>query len=147
MAEENIKKAKIHFWSEYWPTLQQTTRDTERYIDKKVYGIAAGGIGIEIASLQYIGDVCFKWIALLSGICFTTTLILNLLSHVKSLKSQEKEGDAIQLFIKTDKMDDDSHIYDLIQSENRCITRINHWSIYIMVIAIISLLYFIIINI
>lgn len=147
MNENYQKERKTEFWTNYWPSLQQATKETESYIDKKVYGIAAGGIGIEMASLQFINNVCFKWITLISGILFATTLVLNLYSHVRSLKSQEKEGDAIKQFFEDENAFDDSQIYSLIQKENRTLTRINKASIWTMLFAIVSLLAFIVLNI
>ena len=93
---ENKRDNKIKFWEAFWPQLQQASKDAENHIDKKVYGISAGGIGIEIASLQFLNNISFKLFAILSGALFATTLVLNLYSHVRSLKSQEKEGDEIQ---------------------------------------------------
>lgn len=147
MDENYQKKRKTEFWTNYWPSLQQATKETENYIDKKVYGIAAGGIGIEIASLQFINNVCFKWIALISGILFTATLVLNLYTHVRSLKSQEKEGNAIQSFLEDETAMEDSQIYELIQKENRVLIMINKASIWTMIVAIITLLLFIVFNI
>ena len=144
---DNKRDNKIKHWESFWPQLQQATKDAENYMDKKVYGIAVGGIGIEIASLQFIRIVCFKWIALLSGALFVVTLVLNLYTHVRSLKSQEKEGDAIKQFFEDENASDDSHIYVLIQKENRTLTRINKASIWTMLIAIIFLLIFIVLNI
>lgn len=147
MDKNNTRAKKIEFWKTFWPQLQQATKDSESQIDKKVYGIAAGGIGIEIASLQFINNVCFKWIALISGVLFAATLVLNLYTHVRSLKSQEKEGDAIKQFFEDENAFDDSQIYSLIQKENRTLTRINKASIWTMLLAIVSLLAFIVLNI
>lgn len=147
MDKNNKRDNKIKFWEAFWPQLQQATKDAESHIDKKIYTIAAGGIGIETASLQFIDSVCFKWIALISGVFFTATLVLNLYTHVRSLKSQEKEGDAIKQFFEDEKTSDDSRIYSLIQKENRTLIRINKSSIWTMLFAIISLLIFIVLNI
>ncbi len=147
MDKNNMRDNKLKFWEAFWPQLQQATKDAENYIDKKIYGIAAGGIGIEIASLQLINNVCFKWTALISGTLFATTLVLNLYTHVRSLKSQEKEGDAIKQFFEDENAFDDSQIYSLIQKENRTLTRINKASIWTMLLAIVSLLAFIVLNI
>lgn len=147
MDTKNQREKKNQFWTNYWPILQQTTKETESHIDKKVYGIAAGGIGIEIASLQFIDSVCFKWLALVSGSLFALTLVLNLYSHVRSIKSQEKEGDAIQLFLEDETTAEDSQIYKLIQKENRILIGITKASIWTMLVAIIALLLFITLNV
>lgn len=147
MNENNQRENRTEFWTNYWPSLQQTTKETESHIDKKVYGIAAGGIGIEMASLQFINEPCLKWLAFISGLFFAVTLVLNLYSHVRSLKSQEKEEDAIQDFFDNEAASDDSQIYELIRKENRILIRINKTSIWTMLVAIITLLLFIIINI
>ena len=47
MDKNNKRNNKIKFWEAFWPQLQQATKDAENHIDKKVYGIAAGGIGIQ----------------------------------------------------------------------------------------------------
>ena len=143
----SIRKNRLKFWEDFWPQLQQATKDTESHIDKKVYGIAVGGVGIEIASLQFINNVCFKWLALVSGILFAATLVLNLYTHVRSLKSQEKEDDAIQQFFENGDTIDDSYIYLLIQKENRTLTRFYKVSIWTMLFAIVSILVFIVLNI
>lgn len=140
MQQSNLRETKIDFWNDYWPILQQTTRETEGHIDKKVYGITAGGIGIELACLQLIENTNLKWLALVPGVLFVGTLFLNLYSHVKSLKSQEKEGNAIQHFIEEDDHSDDSYIYELIKKENQAITKINNASIYCLIVAVITLL-------
>lgn len=145
--KDNKRDNKIKFWEAFWPQLQQATKDAESHIDKKIYGIAAGGIGIEIASLQFINSVSFKWIALISGILFAATLVLNLYTHVRSLKSQEKEGDAINHFFEDENALDDSPIYSLIQKENQTLTGINKASIWTMLLAIVSLFAFIVLNI
>lgn len=147
MDKTNKRGKKIELWEAFWPQLQQATKDAESHIDKKIYGIAAGGIGIEIASLQFINSVCFKWIALSSGILFAATLVLNLYTHVRSLKSQEKEGDAIKKFFEDENALDDSPIYSIIQEENRTLIRINKASIWTMLLAIVSLLTFMVLNI
>lgn len=140
MKQSNPREKKIDFWNDYWPILQQTTRETEGHIDKKVYGITAGGIGIELACLQFIENTHLKWLALVPGVFFIGTLFLNLYSHVKSLKSQEKEGNAIKQFFEEDDRSDDSYIYELIEKENHAITKINNKSIYCLVTAVITLL-------
>lgn len=149
MGTNNIspKEKKNQFWTSYWPLLQQATKDSESHIDKKVYGIAAGGIGIEIASLQFISNACFKWLALVSGLLFSLTLVLNLYTHIRSLKSQEEEGDAIQRFLEDETATEDSHIYELIQKENSHLVQINKASIWTMLIAILALLLFIVLNV
>ena len=147
MDTKNQKENKNQFWTDYWPLLQQTTRQTESHIDKKVYGIAVGGIGIEIASLQFIENACIEWLAFVSGLFFALTLVLNLYTHVRSLKSQEKEGNAIQQFLEDETATEDSHIYELIQIENRHLVRINKASIWTMLIAILALLLFIVLNV
>ena len=147
MNDTDQKVRKTEFWTNYWPSLQQATKETESHIDKKVYGIAAGGIGIEMASLQFINNAGFKWLAFASGLFFASTLVLNLYSHVRSLKSQEKEGDAIQEFFDNEMELEDSLIYELIRKENRILIRINKASIWTMLVAIITLLLFIILNI
>lgn len=147
MDTKNQREKKNQFWTYYWPLLQQATKETESHIDKKVYGIAAGGIGIEIASLQFIKDACIEWLAFVSGLFFALTLVLNLYTHVRSLKSQEKEGNAIQQFLEDETATEDSHIYELIQKENRLLVWINKTSIWTMLLAILALLLFMVLNV
>lgn len=146
MDDSSYKNSKKKFWLDFWPTLQQATRETDNHIDKKVYGIAAGGIGLEMASIQFLNDTCFKWLAITSAILFSFTLMINLGSHVWSLKSQQKERDAITDFISQEDSIDDQHIYDLIRKENKIITIINNCSILLMIAGILSFLIYLFLN-
>lgn len=139
--DENVKE-----WKEFWPSLQETTRLTENMIDKKVYGIAAGGIGIEVAGLSLINCSYYQLLAILSALFFTITLLINLYSHVRSLKSQEIEGDAIEEFANNDAKTDDTYIYSIIKKENSIIAKYNIVSIWTMVIAIGLLFAYIFLN-
>ncbi len=146
--EENPTRAKkLKFWQEFWPLLQDASKETENHIDKKVYGITVGGIGVEMASLQYLDSVKFKVIAIIAGGLFIAALLLNLYSHVRALDSIEEEEDSIQAFFDQEDAVDDSGIYALIQKKNRGITIINHISIWTMALGIASLMAFIVVNI
>jgi len=147
MDEKSIKAQKVKFWQDFWPSLGQTTRETENHIDKKIYGISVGGIGIEVTSFQFLDSPHYICLAWASGLLLVSTLFFNLFSHVKSLQSQKKEREAIKRFIKNDNISDDSFIYDTIEDENRCINRINNTSIGTMLIAIICLILFVLLNI
>ncbi len=147
MENEEIRKERTDFWGEYWPKLQEATKETEEHIDKKIYGITVGGIGAEIASLQYLKSIDCKILAILASGFFIAALLLNLYSHVTALKSHEKQGDSIQQFFDDANAIDDSEIYKTAQRENKKITLINHISIWTMALAIGLLIAFIVVNI
>ena len=146
-SEKEIREEKVKFWQDFWPSLQQTTRETENHIDKKIYGISVGGIGIEVTCFQFLETHVSPCLAWTSGILFVLTLFLNIFSHVKSLQSQKKEREAISLFIMNNAISDDSYIYDVIEDENRAINCINNVSIYTMLFAVICLLFFVFLKI
>ena len=147
MDTKNEKMEKIQHWKGFWPAIQETTRETENHIDKKIYGISIGGIGVEVTSFQFLDDPSHIILACLSGLLFILTLFLNLYSHVRSLKSQEKEREAIRAFVQSKDVSDDSYIYDLIEDEYRLLTRINKASIWTMLLAIAALMAFVLLNI
>lgn len=147
MEEYSTKKEKNKFWQDFWPSIQQTTRETENHIDKKIYGLSIGGIGIEVAIFQVPGDHNYIYIAWASCLLFVITIMLNLLAHVKSLNSQKKERQCISSFIKSESVSDDSFIYDVIEDENRSIKCINNTSIITMLAAIVCIIVFTFLNI
>jgi hypothetical protein len=147
MEEDPIRNKRIKFWQDFWPSILQTTRETENHIDTKVYGISIGGIGVEVASFQFIKDPQFLYLAWASCLLFVLALFLNLFAHVKSLKSQEKERQCISDYIKDENVIDDSFIYDIIEDENREITEINKYSIKSMLVAVLCIIVFVLLNI
>ncbi len=99
-----------------------------------------------MASIQFLNDTCYKWLAMTSAILFSLTLMVNLGSHVWSLKSQQKERDAITKYISQEFIIDDKHIYDLIKKENSIIIFINNCSIILMIAGILSFLVYLFLN-
>ena len=136
-AEENKR-----LWREvYWPSFQKTKADTDDKIDKKVYGISIGGLGFELACLQFIRYIPNRWLAIFPAALFTISLMLNLLSQYKALELHEKVEEALNGYLKS-RGDNDSFIYNLIEKANKNIKRIITASIITMIIAIIFLIIF-----
>ncbi len=134
-------KENRRIWrEEYWPTFLETKKDTDDKIDKKVYGISIGGIGFELACLQFKDkDFSNMWVAIVPAALFTISLILNLWSQYEALTQHEKVEKELNKYFNGESKDDKS-VYSLIEKGNKIVKDIVTCSIISMILAIIFLI-------
>lgn len=137
------RDAEVKYWENVWTSVQETASKSEENIDKKVFALSAGAIGLELTLLEVIGNKSqeWNWLAFLAAGCFVLALLLNLINHLYGRKTQSKQSKMIKDFIYEDKKAlTTPEIYSRMERHSRAILRI-HWASSISVIAGIVLLF------
>ncbi len=137
------RDAEVKYWENVWTSVQETASKSEENIDKKVFALSAGAIGLELTLLEVIGNksIEWNWLAFLAAGCFVLALLLNLINHLYGRKTQSKQSKMIKDFIYEDKKAlTTPEIYSRMERHSRTILRI-HWAASISVIAGIVLLF------
>lgn len=153
IAESSIKNTQreedIAYWKQFWPDLQKAASESEEHVDKKVFALSAGAIGLEVTllSLPYFNEAKCLCLAGSAAICFVISLCVNLLIHIKGWKNQDNESKVINDFIqsKPDAFSSDK-IYALIERHGTNIRRWNIFSSVILIIGIVLLFSFTFLN-
>lgn len=138
-----IGDAEVKYWENVWTSVQETASKSEENIDKKVFALSAGAIGLELTLLEVLGNKSqeWNWFAFLAAGCFVLALLLNLISHLYGRKTQSKQSKMIKDFIYEEKKAlTTPEIYSQMEQHSRMILRI-HWAASISVIAGIVLLF------
>ena len=137
------RDAEVKYWENVWTSVQETASKSEENIDKKVFALSAGAIGLELTLLELIGNKSqeWNWLAFLAAGCFVLALLLNLINHLYGRKTQSKQSKMIKDFIHEDKKAlTTPEIYSRMERHSRTILRI-HWASSISVIIGIVLLF------
>ena len=137
------REAEVKYWENVWTSVQETASKSEENIDKKVFALSAGAIGLELTLLEVIGNKSpeWNWLAFLAAGCFILALLLNLINHLYGRKTQSKQSKMIKDFIYEDKKAlTTPEIYSRMERHSRTILRI-HWASSISVIIGIVLLF------
>lgn len=137
------RDAEVKYWENVWTSVQETASKSEENIDKKVFALSAGAIGLELTLLEVIGNKSqeWNWLAFLAAGCFVLALLLNLINHLYGRKTQSKQSKMIKDFIYEDKKAlTTPEIYSRMERHSRAILRI-HLTASISVIAGIVLLF------
>lgn len=137
------REEQVKYWENVWTSVQETASKSEENIDKKVFAISAGAIGLELTLLEVIGNKSpeWNWLAFLAAGCFIFALLLNLMNHLYGRKTQSQQSRMIKDFIYEDpKALSTPEIYSRMERHSRRILRI-HWAAASMVISGIILLF------
>ena len=83
------REAEVKYWENVWTSVQETASKSEENIDKKVFALSAGAIGLELTLLEVIGNKSpeWNWLAFLAAGCFVLALLLNLINHLYGRKT------------------------------------------------------------
>lgn len=137
------RDTQVKYWENVWSSVQETASKSEENIDKKVFALSAGAIGLELTILEIIGDKSpdWNWLAFLAAGCLVFALLLNLANHLYGRKTQSMQSKMIKDFIYEDsKALSTPEIYSKMESHSKRILRI-HWVSSLFVIAGIILLF------
>ena len=137
------REEQVRYWESVWTSVQETASKSEENIDKKVFAISTGAIGLELTLLEVIGNKSqeWNWLAFLAAGCFIFALLLNLMNHLYGRKTQSQQSKMIKDFIyEESKALTTPEIYSRMERHSRRILRI-HWAASILVIAGIILLF------
>ena len=145
--ESDNQSQTIKGWQEYWPKLQETALDSEEHVDKKVFTLSAGAIGIVLTLLQFLGrDRCGVIWVIFAISLFVLALLLNLIVQYVAKAQQDKQSELIRIFI-ANPTDDDSFISERMRKDNKILMWINGFSIGCVIFGIVFLSVFTYLNI
>lgn len=148
---ESEKRAKeLDYWKNFWPTLQDATLNSEEHVDKKIFALSAGAIGLEVTlfSLPFMNNVEKKGFAICAAACFLLTLCGNLYIQIWGWKKQAELTADIRAFIQGKPWAPRSKdIYDKIAKNGERIRKGNSYTSIILIIGIASLSIFTFLNI
>lgn len=137
------KGIEEEYWRNVWETVQATATKSEDNIDKKVFALSVGAIGLELTLFEIIGDKSsdWKWLAFVAAALLVIALFLNLINHLYGRRTQSRQSKMIKDFLNKDTNALPSHvIYSEMESHSKKI-RIIHWISSILVIIGIALLF------
>lgn len=145
-SQRNNKRAQeVEYWTAFWPSVQEASLKSEENIDKKVFSLSVGALGLELTLWGFVwqdssrGNALAFWAAIL----FVIALVLNLITQLYGRQTQFKQSKMIKSFIndEPDKIDS-SLIYSKIERHNKIILFLNLSSSIVVIIGIVLLLVF-----
>jgi len=160
MAEKNIKRKvtpdkesqgnnkraqEVEYWTAFWPTVQEASLKSEENIDKKVFSLSVGALGLELTLWEFVWqDISRgKILAFLAAFFFVIALVLNLYIHLYGRRTQFEQSKMIKSFITDESSKLDSWlIYSKIEKQNQNILVLNKISSIVVIIGILLLLVF-----
>lgn len=95
------REEEVKYWEKVWTTVQETASKSEENIDKKVFALSAGAIGLELTLLELIGEKNpgWNWLAFAAAGLLVLALILNLTNHLYGRRTQNQQSKMIKDFI------------------------------------------------
>ena len=140
---------EVAYWKEFWPKVQEAALQSEEHVDKKVFALSAGGIGIEltILSLPIIEGLQFLWLAAISAGLFVVALLFNLLVHLRAWSNQSEQSKVISDFIEASpEAKDSKEIYSLLLKHSNRNRRSNYCATAFLISGIVALFVFTFLN-
>lgn len=147
-SEQRTKE--VAYWTKYWSTLQDATQNSEEHVDKKIFALSAGAIGLEVTlfSLPFMNNVEKKGFAICAAACFILALCGNLFIQIWGWKKQAELAADIRAFIQGKPWAPRSKdIYDKIAKNGERIRKGNSYTGILLIIGIASLSIFTFLNI
>lgn len=129
--------------------MQDAAAQSEEHIDKKVFAISAGAIGLELTLLKLFDgkSLNWYWLAILAAGSFVMALLLNLVVHLVGKRFQSKQSKMIKDFIYEAPQASQSHqIYETIEKHGVTIFWINLFSSILAITGVICLFVFTFLN-
>ena len=112
------------YWKKVWDTVQETASKSEDNIDKKVFALSVGAIGLELTLFEIIGDKSSDWkeLAFISAALFVLALASNLINHLYGRFTQARQTKMIKDFLNEEIDAFPSHvIYSKMESHSKCV--------------------------
>ena len=130
------REEEVKYWEKVWPSVQKSASESEYNIDKKVFALSAGAIGLELTLLELVGEKNpgWNWLAFVAAGFLVLALILNLINHLYGRRTQNQQSKMIKDFIYEDrKALTTSEIYSKMEKQSTRILLV-HWASAIAVI-------------
>lgn len=136
------REEEVKYWEKVWSTVQETASKSEENIDKKVFALSAGAIGLELTLLELIGEKNpdWNWLAFVAAGLLVLALILNLINHLYGRRTQNQQSKMIKDFIYEDsKAMTTPEIYSKMEKHSVRILRIHRASSVLVIMGIMIL--------
>lgn len=142
---DSNRELEVEYWSKVWPTVQDAAMQSEEHIDKKVFTISVGAIGLELTLLELVAGKShdWYWIAFLAAGFFVIALLLNLVVHLVGRRFQFRQSKMIKNFIHESPHALQSYeMYEVMEKHSYRILWINICSSIFAIIGVILLFVF-----
>lgn len=145
--ERELSEIQKYYYEQYLPELQQRMYDSEEKVDKKVFTICIGALGllttILCAVIRENISVFTIIMAVLTAIFFVISLCKDIEYHKKSLKFQHDQYYMVYNFMfATDDPNNDTPVANKIKQDNSKLSRMFNWTFYFMLAGIVSFIIF-----
>ena len=139
------REKQVEYWKAVWPTIQETASKSEESIDKKVFTLSAGAIGLELTLIELVWkkNAEWNWLAIVSaGLC-VMALLLNLIVQLYGRNTQQSQSKMIKDFLyEAPHARSTPEIYSIMEKHAKMILVINWLSSMSVILGIISLFVF-----
>ena len=136
------RENQVKYWETVWTTVQETASKSEESIDKKVFTLSAGAIGLELTLIELVWREFpeWNWLAFISASLFVIALLLNLIVHLYGRKTQQIQSKMIKDFLyEDDHALSTPEIYSKMEKHSKRILSINWVSSISVILGIIIL--------
>lgn len=139
--------AEIEYINNYRKSVEDNRNKSQDDFEKYINLLASGGLVVSLMFIEKLVEnkifIIFNWIFIIGLIGFVCTLLMNLISHKKSINDSNYILDTIGFEI--DKFEDKEFLKE-VSDRNRSIDILNKLSIVSLIIGVFSILIFFTIN-
>ncbi len=131
------KNEVVEYWrNEYWTQLQKATDDSETKLEKYVFAVSTGAVGLLMGIIGLQSDYVGRGFAIASLICFSISMLLCIFYHVKAKGYHDKQSKMIEAFIAHPEKGDNELRRKIDNSNKRLMSfsKVSAWFILIGVI-------------
>lgn len=139
--------AEIEYINNYRKSVEDNRNKSQDDFEKYINLLASGGLVVSLMFIEKLVEnkifIIFNWIFIIGLIGFVCTLLMNLISHKKSINDSNYILDTLGFDI--DKLEDKEFLKE-VSDRNRSIDILNKLSIVSLIIGVFSILIFFTIN-
>lgn len=99
LIDENIEKRKNYWRNEYWPKLQKTTDDSESKLEKYLFAVSSGAVGLLFGTMGFLDKPIKIFLLFCSFGAFAISLLLCIVYHIIATSGHKRQFELINDFI------------------------------------------------
>lgn len=145
-SQGNNKRAQeVEYWTAFWHSVQEAGQKSEENIDKKVFSLSVGALGLELTLWGFVwqNNPRGNTLAFLAALCFVLALVLNLITQLYGRQTQFKQSEMVKSFLREESSAlHSSLIYSKIERQNIIVWILNLISSFVVIVGIVVLLVF-----
>ena len=122
--DENIKEWR----NEYWDKLQKATDDSEAKLEKYVFAVSTGAVGLLMGIIGLQSDYVGRGFAIASLICFSISMLLCIFYHIKAKDYHDKQFKMIEAFFALPEKGDNELRREIDNSNKRLMSFLSRLS-------------------